>query len=151
MSTAQAYLELSQRMHMLRHKAPPPYPVNRLSSSSTPDLAVATPRPLQGYRNYVSGSSPDLVSNRTLLNGGQYLALAAGNHAGNMPTSSGATMLHQYPYMGHMGHSQPYLPPQGTFENLNMIEEQPSIMSQLRQSAMSQAAAAAASAVVSHK
>ncbi|KAH8325707.1 hypothetical protein KR067_004845 [Drosophila pandora] len=149
-STAQAYLELSQRMHMLRHKAPPPYPVNRLSSSSTPDLAVATPRPLHGYRNYVSGSSPDLVSNRTLLNGGQYLALAAGNHAGNMPTSSGATMLHQYPYVGHMGHSQPYLPPQGTFENLNMIEEQPSIMSQLRQSAMSQAAAAAASAVVSH-
>ncbi|KAH8255742.1 hypothetical protein KR038_009616 [Drosophila bunnanda] len=146
-STAQAYLELSQRMHMMRHKAPPPYPVNRLSSSSTPDLAVATPRPLQGYRNYVSGSSPDLVSNRTLLNGGQYLALAAGGHAGNMPTSSGATMLHQYQYVGHMGHSQPYLPPHGTFENLNMIEEQPSIMSQLRQSAMSQAAAAAAAAV----
>ncbi|XP_002019262.2 tyrosine-protein phosphatase non-receptor type 21 [Drosophila persimilis] len=139
--TAQAYLELS-RMHMMRHKAPPPYPVNRLSSSSTPDLAVATPRPLQGYRNYVSGSSPDLVSNRTLLNGGQFVALAAGGHGGNMPTSSGATMLHHY--IGHMGHSQPYLPPHGTFENLNMIEEQPSIMSQLRQSAMSQAAAQAA-------
>ncbi|XP_030555416.1 tyrosine-protein phosphatase non-receptor type 21 [Drosophila novamexicana] len=144
-----AYLELSQRMHMMRHKAPPPYPVNRLSSSSTPDLAVATPRSLQGYRNYVSGSSPDLVSNRNLLNGGQFVALAGaagGVHGagGNVPTSSGATMLHQYPYIGHMGHSQPYLPPHGTFENLNMIEEQPSIMSQLRQSAMSQAAAAAA-------
>nr|AAF22489.1 protein tyrosine phosphatase PTPpez [Drosophila silvestris] len=153
-----AYLELSQRMQMMRHKAPPPYPVNRLSSSSTPDLAVATPRPLQGFRNYVSGSSPDLVSNRNLLNGGQFVALAAagGVHGGgggagvgvggggNVPTSSGATMLHQYPYISHMGHSQPYLPPHGTFENLNMIEEQPSIMSQLRQSAMSQAAAAAA-------
>ncbi|XP_017048400.1 tyrosine-protein phosphatase non-receptor type 21 [Drosophila ficusphila] len=143
MSTAQAYMELSQRMHMMRHKAPPPY-VNRLSSSSTPDLAVATPRPLQGYRNYVSGSSPDLVSNRTLFNGGQFVALTTGGHNGNIPTSSGATMLHQYQYVSHMGHSQPYLPPHGTFENLNMIEEQPSIMSQLRQSAMSQAAAAAA-------
>ncbi|KMY88493.1 tyrosine-protein phosphatase non-receptor type 21 [Drosophila simulans] len=147
MSPAQAYLELSQRMHMMRHKAPPPY-VNRLSSSSTPDLAVATPRSLQGFRNYVSGSSPDLVSNRTLFNGGQYVALPAGGHAGNIPTSSGATMLHQYQYVSHMGHSQPYLPPHGTFENLNMIEEQPSIMSQLRQSAMSQAAAAAAGSVV---
>ncbi|XP_016971971.1 tyrosine-protein phosphatase non-receptor type 21 isoform X2 [Drosophila rhopaloa] len=145
-STTQAYLELSQRMQMMRHKVPPTY-VNRLSSSSTPDLAVATPRPLQGYRNYVSGSSPDLVSNRTLFNGGQFLALAAGGHAGNIPTSSGATMLHQYQYVGHMGHSQPYLPPHGTFENLNMIEEQPSIMTQLRQSAMSQAAAAVAAAV----
>ncbi|XP_068151089.1 tyrosine-protein phosphatase non-receptor type 21 isoform X2 [Drosophila tropicalis] len=153
MANPQAYLELSHRMHMMRNKAPPPYPVNRLSSSSTPDLAVATPRPLHGYRNYVSGSSPDLVSNRTLLNGGQYVAahLAAGNggavglaHGGNVPTSSGATMLHQYPYIGHVGLSQPYLPLHGTFENLNMIEEQPSIMSQLRQSAMSQAAAAAA-------
>ncbi|XP_052837393.1 tyrosine-protein phosphatase non-receptor type 21 [Drosophila gunungcola] len=146
MSTAQAYLELSQRMQLMRQKVPPPY-VNRLSSSSTPDLAVATPRPLQGYRNYVSGSSPDLVSNRTLFNGGQFLAMAAGGHAGNIPTSSGATMLHQYQHVSHMGHSQPYLPAHGTFENLNMIEEQPSIMSQLRQSAMSQAAAAAAAVV----
>ncbi|XP_070854289.1 tyrosine-protein phosphatase non-receptor type 14-like isoform X6 [Drosophila suzukii] len=146
-SPAQAYLELSQRMHMIRHKAPPPY-VNRLSSSSTPDLAVATPRSLQGYRNYVSGSSPDLVSNRTLFNGGQFVALAAGGHAGHIPTSSGATMMHQYQYVSHMGKSQPYIPPHGTFENLNMIEEQPSIMSQLRQSAMSQAVAAGAGTVV---
>ncbi|XP_044249627.1 tyrosine-protein phosphatase non-receptor type 21 isoform X1 [Drosophila takahashii] len=146
-STTQAYLELSQRMHMMRHKAPPPY-VNRLSSSSTPDLAVASHRPLQGYRNYVSGSSPDLVSNRTLFNGGQFVALAAGAHASNIPTSSGATMMHQYQYVSHMGHSQPYLSPHGTFENLNMIEEQPSIMSQLRQSAISQAAATVPGAVV---
>lgn len=60
-------------------------------------------------------------------------------------------MLHQYQYVSHMGHSQPYLPPHGTFENLNMIEEQPSIMSQLRQSAMSQAAAAAAGSVVTQR
>ncbi|XP_017079534.2 tyrosine-protein phosphatase non-receptor type 21 [Drosophila eugracilis] len=145
MSTPQTYLELSQRMLLMRHKAPPPY-VNRLSSSSTPDLAVATPRPLQGYRNYVSGSSPDLVSNRTLFNGGQFVALNAGGHASTVPTSSGATMLHQH--LSHMGHSQPYLPPHGTFENLNMIEEQPSIMSQLRQSAMSQAAVGTVGALI---
>ncbi|XP_005188936.2 tyrosine-protein phosphatase non-receptor type 14 [Musca domestica] len=152
------YVDVSQRLQMMRTKPPPPYPVNRLSSSSTPDLAVASHRPLLGYRAYVSGSSPDLVSNRNLLNsqypygGGQPSALVggpggiAGGGGGQITTSSGATMLHQYPYMGHMGHSQSYLPPHGTFENLNMIEEQPSIMSQLRQSALSQAAAAAAAA-----
>lgn len=146
------YVDVSQRLQMMRTKPPPPYPVNRLSSSSTPDLAVASHRPLLGYRAYVSGSSPDLVSNRNML-GTQYpyvgqasgLVGGAGIGGGQITTSSGATMLHQYPYMGqHMGHSQSYLPPHGTFENLNMIEEQPSIMSQLRQSALSQAAAAAA-------
>ncbi|XP_043947522.1 tyrosine-protein phosphatase non-receptor type 21 isoform X2 [Drosophila biarmipes] len=139
MSPAQAYQELSQRMHIIRPKAPPPY-VNRLSSSSTPDLAVATPRPMQAYRNSVSGSSPDLVSNRTVINGGQIVALAAGGHAGHIPTSSGASMMHKYQHVSHMGNSQPYIPPHNTFDNLNMIEEKPSIMSQLRQSAMSQAA-----------
>ncbi|TMW39558.1 hypothetical protein DOY81_015362, partial [Sarcophaga bullata] len=62
------YVDLPQRLQMIRTKPPPPYPVNRLSSSSTPDLAVASHRPLLGYRAYVSGSSPDLVSNRNLLN-----------------------------------------------------------------------------------
>lgn len=148
------YVDVSQRLQMMRTKPPPPYPVNRLSSSSTPDLAVASHRPLLGYRAYVSGSSPDLVSNRNML-GTQYpyvgqpsglvggAGIGGGGVGGQITTSSGATMLHQYPYMGHMGHSQSYLPPHGTFENLNMIEEQPSIMSQLRQSALSQAAAAA--------
>ncbi|XP_065357016.1 tyrosine-protein phosphatase non-receptor type 14 [Calliphora vicina] len=137
------YVDLPQRLQMIRTKPPPPYPVNRLSSSSTPDLAVASHRPLLGYRAYVSGSSPDLVSNRNLLNS-QYPYNGPPGGLGNpgqITTSSGATMLHQYPYMGHMGHSQSYLPPHGTFENLNMIEEQPSIMSQLRQSALSQASA----------
>lgn len=141
------YVDVSQRLQMIRTKPPPPYPVNRLSSSSTPDLAVASHRPLLGYRAYVSGSSPDLVSNRNLLNSQYQYPGGGGGIAGGggqITTSSGATMLHQYPYMGHMGHSQSYLPPHGTFENLNMIEEQPSIMSQLRQSAMSQAAVVAA-------
>lgn len=137
------YVDLPQRLQMIRTKPPPPYPVNRLSSSSTPDLAVASHRPLLGYRAYVSGSSPDLVSNRNLINSQYpYNGHPGGlGNPGQITTSSGATMLHQYPYMGHMGHSQSYLPPHGTFENLNMIEEQPSIMSQLRQSALSQAAA----------
>nr|XP_036232272.1 tyrosine-protein phosphatase non-receptor type 14 [Bactrocera oleae]XP_036232273.1 tyrosine-protein phosphatase non-receptor type 14 [Bactrocera oleae] len=133
-----AYIDLGHRLQMVRSKPPPPYPVNRLNSSSTPDLAVASHRPLMGYRSYVSGSSPDLVSNRNLANG-QYPyvhsssvgaaqavgAVAATNHALIHPHSS-------YMGAGHIGHSQPYLP-HGTFENLNMIEEQPSILSQLRQ------------------
>lgn len=52
-------------------KPPPPYPSpNRLSSTSTPDLALISHRSLLlGYRGaYVSGSSPDLVSSRTFLN-----------------------------------------------------------------------------------
>ncbi|KAL9926556.1 tyrosine-protein phosphatase non-receptor type 21 [Glossina fuscipes] len=139
------YIDLSQRLQMIRSKSPPPYPVNRLSSSSTPDLAVASHRPLLGYRAYVSGSSPDLVSNRNLLNTQYPYASSGVAGNSNITTSSGATMIHQYPYIGHMGHSQTYLPPHGTFENLNMIEEQPSIMSQLRQSSLGQAAATAAS------
>ncbi|XP_055381871.1 tyrosine-protein phosphatase non-receptor type 14 [Condylostylus longicornis] len=101
-------IDLLQRMQMMRLKPPPPYAANRLSSTSTPDLAVAASlrtTPL-GYRGnaYVSGSSPDLVSTRTFLNT-QY------------PTSI------QYSYLNSMGHSQPYLP--GAYDNLNMIEEQP--------------------------
>lgn len=133
-----AYIDLGHRLQMVRSKPPPPYPVNRLNSSSTPDLAVASHRPLMGYRSYVSGSSPDLVSNRNLPNA-QYpyvhsssagaaqavSGVAATNHALMHPHSS-------YMGAGHIAHSQPYLP-HGTFENLNMIEEQPSILSQLRQ------------------
>ncbi|XP_055924020.1 tyrosine-protein phosphatase non-receptor type 14 [Eupeodes corollae] len=100
-------IDLAQRLQMMRTKPPPPYPANRLSSTSTPDLAVASHRTLLGYRAYVSGSSPDLVSNRNLLSN-QYHPIV-------------------YPYMNHIGHSQPYLA-HGTFENLNMIEEQPSLV-----------------------
>lgn len=100
-------IDLAQRLQMMRTKPPPPYPANRLSSSSTPDLAVANHRTLLGYRAYVSGSSPDLVSNRNLLSN-QYQSIL-------------------YPYMNQIGHSQPYLA-HGTFENLNMIEEQPSLV-----------------------
>lgn len=102
-------LDLAQRLQMMKIKPPPPYPVNRLSSTSTPDLAL-TSRTLLGYRGaYVSGSSPDLVSTRTFLNA-QYI---------------------HYPYLPPMGHSQTYLQ-RSTFENLNMIEEQPSIILPLR-------------------
>lgn len=102
-------LDLAQRLQMMKIKPPPPYPANRLSSTSTPDLAVASHRTLLGYRGaYVSGSSPDLVSTRQFLN----------------------TQYGHYPYQ--IGQSQPYLP-HGTFENLNMIEEQPSIVLPLRQ------------------
>ncbi|XP_037927789.1 tyrosine-protein phosphatase non-receptor type 21 [Teleopsis dalmanni] len=142
-NTGNVYVDLPQRLQIIRSKPPPPYPVNRLSSSSTPDLAVASHRPLLGYRAYVSGSSPDLVSNRNFLNSQyQYVGVTSGSSA--ISNSSTTAMIHQYPYMGHIGHSQPYLP-HGTFENLNMIEEQPSIMSQLHQSALSQAAAQVAS------
>ncbi|XP_067620621.1 tyrosine-protein phosphatase non-receptor type 21 [Eurosta solidaginis] len=140
-----AYIDLGHRLQMIRSKPPPPYPVNRLNSSSTPDLAVATHRPLMGYRAYVSGSSPDLVSNRNLLNSHYPYGSSVGANIGNAAQTAGSMVAatnhalihphHSSSYMnsaGIMGHSQSYLP-HGTFENLNMIEEQPSIMSQLRQ------------------
>ncbi|KAJ1532099.1 hypothetical protein ONE63_000728 [Megalurothrips usitatus] len=49
-------------------KPPPPYPINRPSSNSTPDLAsqaLCAPRP-HLFSPQVSGSSPDLVSSRSL-------------------------------------------------------------------------------------
>lgn len=63
-------LGLSQKLQMMHlNKQSSPYSTNRLSSTSTPDLALASHRALLGYRGaYVSGSSPDLVSTRTLLN-----------------------------------------------------------------------------------
>lgn len=59
-------VDLAEGMHLLHlYKAPPPYPSNRLSSNSTPDLAVTSqvnkPQALF-VSNHVSGSSPDLVS-----------------------------------------------------------------------------------------
>ncbi|XP_069702508.1 tyrosine-protein phosphatase non-receptor type 14 [Periplaneta americana] len=55
-----------QLLHL--YKPPPPYPINRPSSNSTPDLASKTltpPRPTF-TNSQVSGSSPDLVSSRSL-------------------------------------------------------------------------------------
>ncbi|GFG28724.1 hypothetical protein Cfor_06005 [Coptotermes formosanus] len=55
-----------QLLHL--YKPPPPYPISRPSSNSTPDLASKTLSPPQpAFINpQVSGSSPDLVSSRSL-------------------------------------------------------------------------------------
>ncbi|XP_044258039.1 tyrosine-protein phosphatase non-receptor type 21 [Tribolium madens] len=83
------------------YKPPPPYPSNRISSNSTPDLAGMSlqAKPTAHFINtVVSGSSPDLVSG-----GNIYL-----KHYG------------QALYPVHR--SQSYLPPQhGTYENLSSI------------------------------
>lgn len=99
---------LPHRFKMMAVKAPPQYPANRLSSTSTPDLALASHRGLFGYRT--SGSSPDLVSSRTLL------------QHGLIPSSI------LYPYTSVAGgmkqrlrHSHSFLP-HATYENLNFIE-----------------------------
>ncbi|XP_058058143.1 tyrosine-protein phosphatase non-receptor type 14 [Anopheles bellator] len=111
---------LTHRFKMMRLvKPPPPYPANRLSSTSTPDLA--SHRALLGLRSaQVSGSSPDLVSSRPLLN---HLHHAAPPHQ-LMHLSHSGHMWH--PGMGGTGphqlhHSQTMLP-HGTYENLNFIE-----------------------------
>ncbi|KAK3926122.1 Tyrosine-protein phosphatase non-receptor type 21 [Frankliniella fusca] len=60
-------------------KPPPPYPINRPSSNSTPDLAsqaLCAPRP-HLFSPQVSGSSPDLVSSRS-LGMGRMVSLAGG-------------------------------------------------------------------------
>jgi tyrosine-protein phosphatase non-receptor type 14/21 len=62
--------DLTQQFKMMKFvkPAPPPYAANRLSSTSTPDLALASHRALLGYPPHVvSGSSPDLVSSRTFV------------------------------------------------------------------------------------
>ncbi|XP_066137643.1 tyrosine-protein phosphatase non-receptor type 14 [Euwallacea fornicatus] len=49
----------------LYNKQPPPYPVNRIGSNSTPDLAGISQQakfPNMFVNNLISGSSPDLVS-----------------------------------------------------------------------------------------
>uniref|UniRef100_A0A1B0D257 protein-tyrosine-phosphatase n=1 Tax=Phlebotomus papatasi TaxID=29031 RepID=A0A1B0D257_PHLPP len=112
---------MTQRFRMMKlNKPPPPYPANRLSSTSTPDLAVASHRALMGYRGaYVSGSSPDLVSSRTFLTNPYNQATYLKSHAAvinpgyyHMASGGGTVRLR---------HSQSYLP-HGTYENLNYLE-----------------------------
>lgn len=99
---------LSQQLQMMRfNKPPPPYPANRLSSTSTPDLALASHRALC-YQAYVSGSSPDLVSTRTFLNS---------QYAGPQQQPSIPSNTFRYRY------SQSHIP-HGTYENLNFLETQ---------------------------
>lgn len=104
---------LPQRFKMMSIKPPPQYPANRLSSTSTPDLALASHRSF-GYRT--SGSSPDLVSSRTLL------------QHGYIP-SNAHSILYPYTSMAATGgmkqrlrHSHSFLPQMATYENLNFIE-----------------------------
>ncbi|XP_053677322.1 tyrosine-protein phosphatase non-receptor type 21 [Anopheles nili] len=119
---------LTHRFKMMRLvKPPPPYPANRLSSTSTPDLA--SHRALLGLRSaQVSGSSPDLVSTRPLMN--------AHHHATHLPhhqlqiahlAQNGGPLC--YPLAGaphaQLHHSQTMLP-HGTYENLNFMENLPS-------------------------
>lgn len=93
-----------QLMHFT--KPPPPYQANRLSSTSTPDLA--SHRALLGYRGaYVSGSSPDLVSTRTFLNP-QFMSQQQ-----VYPPSQSQAFRYRY--------SQNIVP-HGTYENLNFVE-----------------------------
>lgn len=99
---------LSQRLFSIN---PPQYQANRLSSTSTPDLALASHRGFL-YRQNLNISSPDLVSSRTLL-----------QQHGLIPTNA---IL--YPYAaGTVGakqrlrHSHSFLP-HATYENLNFIE-----------------------------
>ncbi|GAB0089160.1 tyrosine-protein phosphatase non-receptor type 14 [Sergentomyia squamirostris] len=112
---------MTQRFRMMKlNKPPPPYPANRLSSTSTPDLAVASHRALMGYRGaYVSGSSPDLVSSRTFLtnpyNQAQYLkSQPTVINPGYYQVANGGGTV-------RLRHSQSYLP-HGTYENLNYLE-----------------------------
>uniref|UniRef100_A0A8D8ADJ8 protein-tyrosine-phosphatase n=1 Tax=Culex pipiens TaxID=7175 RepID=A0A8D8ADJ8_CULPI len=102
---------LTHRFKMMRLvKPPPPYPANRLSSTSTPDLA--SHRALLGYRSHVSGSSPDLVSNRSLLNA-QLMQMSQNNQMFYPGT-------HQQQQQ-QLRHSQNIVP-HGTYENLNFVE-----------------------------
>lgn len=106
---------VSQKFRLMRlTKQPPPYPANRLSSTSTPDLALASQRALLGYRGTnVSGSSPDLVSTRNRHN---YMQQQQNNqmfHNQSVAGVGGGTV--------RLRHSQSYLP-HGTYENLNFIE-----------------------------
>lgn len=96
-----------QLMHF--NKPPPPYQANRLSSTSTPDLA--SHRAMLGYRGaYVSGSSPDLVSTRTFLNP-QFMSQQQ-----VYPPSQSQTFRYRY--------SQNIVP-HGTYENLNFVDPHP--------------------------
>lgn len=95
--------------------APPPYPANRLSSTSTPDLALASHRGLVGLVGFraaqVSGSSPDLVSQRTI----NPLFLQ------HMQASHGHPVFYNNNVNVGKRHSHSFLP-HATYENLNFIE-----------------------------
>lgn len=103
-------VDLTENLGMLHlYKPPPPYPSNRISSNSTPDLAGMSQQ-LKPHshvmNNLVSGSSPDLVSSGNFLN--QHYVKPYDVYAGH----------HAQPV--HRSHS--YLPPQhGTYENLSSI------------------------------
>lgn len=90
------------------YKPPPPYPSNRISSNSTPDLAGMSQqaKPQNHFiHSMVSGSSPDLVTGGNLFL----------RHYGEAIYPNGQN---QHPV--HRSHS--YLPPQhGTYENLSSI------------------------------
>lgn len=105
---------LPQRFKMMAFKPPPHYPANRLSSTSTPDLALASHRGLFGYR--ASGSSPDLVSSRTLL---QHGYIPANAHSILYPYTSMAAPSGMKP---RLRHSHSFLPQMATYENLNFID-----------------------------
>ncbi|EAA13919.5 AGAP009975-PA [Anopheles gambiae str. PEST] len=107
-------------------KPPPPYPANRLSSTSTPDLA--SHRALLGLRSaQVSGSSPDLVSTRPLMNHHHHAAhlpqhqlqIAHLSQSGGQVCFPGLTAAGN-PH-AQLHHSQTMLP-HGTYENLNFME-----------------------------
>ena len=97
---------------MLQHrfnipKPPPPYPTNRLSSTSTPDLHH---RGLFAYRGIqISGSSPDLVSSRTLLNQSSLIPKYPMNTI--YPPNIKQRLRHSHSFLPH-----------ATYENLNIIE-----------------------------
>lgn len=94
---------MPQRLKVLI-QAPPPYPVNRLSSTSTPDLYRAPLGYHGGTSNY-TGSSPDLLCSR-----GRIANLPAHFH------NPHAQII--YPQMWR---SQNILP-HGTYENLNFLD-----------------------------
>lgn len=104
---------LPQRFKMMTVRQPPQYPANRLSSTSTPDLALASHRGVFGYRT--SGSSPDLVSSRTLL---QHGYVPSNAHSVLYPYTSVAA---QGGMKQRLRHSHSFLP-HATYENLNFIE-----------------------------
>lgn len=99
-------VDLTENLGMLHlYKPPPPYPSNRISSNSTPDLAGMSQQ-LKPHShvmsNLVSGSSPDLVS------------------SGNFLNQHYVKPYDVYAQPVHRSHS--YLPPQhGTYENLSSI------------------------------